>query len=89
MIETATDLSLVFVMSSLCLRIILSLPVLPCVTDIVLIKTRLDYYIVQQMGTRISKRTEPGSGCPHRLPELQVEHDAARAKDSARQESVQ
>lgn len=42
-----------------------------------------------QMGARVPQRAEPGSGRADRLPELQAQHDAARAEDSARQEPVQ
>ncbi|KAF9788957.1 hypothetical protein SFRURICE_021488 [Spodoptera frugiperda] len=37
-----------------------------------------------RMGARIPKRTKPGSGRADRLPELQAQHDAARAEDRTR-----
>ena len=41
------------------------------------------------MGPRVPERAEPGSGRADRLPEFQAQHDAPRAEDRARQESVQ
>lgn len=41
------------------------------------------------MGTGIPERPEPRSGRVDRLPQLQIEHDEARAEDRAGEESVQ
>lgn len=41
------------------------------------------------MGSGVPQRAEPGAGRADRLPELQAEHDAARAADSAGPEPVQ